>query len=167
MKLRTATAAIMLAFLCASTAAESGTAHLRGNSLVGLWSSQGEVRPCGTTLPPSITRNTILFHAGGTLTEIARFPLDGVPGVYGVPGNNKRGTGLGTWDYNPRTHEYLVSLQFDWYVDGMYHGYQTVERSIHLDGSGDQGEGPVTTTRYGIDGSVIAESCGTAVSTRL
>jgi hypothetical protein len=63
--------------------------------------------------------------------------------------------------------EYTLKLRFDWYVDGQYHGYQTVDRTIALNDEGDTGVGPVHSTRYAANGAVIIEVCGEASSERL
>ncbi len=144
-----------------------GAPNVPANRIVGLWSTQAATRPCGSNLPLSPLRNTILFHAGGTVLANSRFPLAGIPNVAGVPGINQRGQDLGTWSYNPVTHQYTLKLQFDWYVDGLYHGYQTVNRTILLSNDGQQASGPVRSTRFSAAGAVIADVCGEALSTRL
>jgi hypothetical protein len=137
------------------------------NRIVGLWSTEGATQPCGSTLPFTPVRNTILFQAGGTVIATPRFPPAGALNVFGVPGVNQRGPDLGTWSFDPLTQEYTVKLRFDWYVDGQYHGYQTVDRTIALNEEGDAGIGPVRSTRYAADGTVIIEVCGEAMSERL
>lgn len=151
----------------AADPATSGALGVPANRLVGLWSTQAAVSPCGSNVPPSPVRNTIVFHAGGTVAENARFPPTGVPNVYGVPGINWRSTGLGTWSYDPTTSRYSMHLRFDWFVDGIYHGYQTVDRELLLSNDGLQAAGPVHTVRYATNGSTIIELCGTSVSDRL
>jgi hypothetical protein len=135
--------------------------------IVGLWSSEGATQPCGSTLPFTPTRNTILFQAGGTVIATPRIPPAGTPNAFGVPGINQRSQDMGTWSYDPLTQEYTIKLRFDWYVDGQYHGYQTVDRTIALNDEGDAGIGPVRSTRYTANGSVIIEVCGEAMSERL
>lgn len=136
------------------------------NRIVGLWRTQGEIRPCGSDLPFSTIFNTLLFHAGGTVVENPRIPPDGIL-TPTVPGVNQRGQALGTWAYDWRTRRYTVNLRFDWYVDGIYHGYGTVEREIILNQSGAHASGPVRSARHLADGSVLGEVCGSAVSERL
>jgi len=137
------------------------------NRIVGLWSSEGATQPCGSTLPFTPVRNTILFQAGGTVIATPRFPPGGAPNAFGVAGNNQRSQDMGTWSYDPVTQEYTLKLRFDWYVDGQYHGYQTVDRTIALDDEGNTGVGPVHSTRYTANGAVIIEVCGEAMSERL
>ena len=145
-----------------------GAPNVPANRIVGLWTTQAAVRPCGSNLPLSPARNTILFHAGGTvLANPLAAPAAGFPNVAGIPGIHQRGQDLGTWSFNPLTHQYTVKLRFDWYVDGLYHGYSTVDRTILLSNDGKQAFGPVRVTRYRTDGSIIGEVCGEAVSTRL
>lgn len=146
----------------------NGALNVPANRIVGLWSTEGGTRRCGTDLPITPVRNTIVFHAGGTvLANPQAAPATGIPNAHGVAGFNQRGQDLGTWSYNPLTGQYTVKLRFDWYVDGLYHGYQTVDRTILLSNDGKQAFGPVRSTRYKADGSLIMEVCGDAVSTRL
>jgi len=164
--------ALSCAFI-ASTAAwavspvENQGLGVPANRIIGLWSTEGATQPCGSTLPFTPVRNTILFQAGGTVIATPRFSPAGAPNVFGVPGINQRSQDMGTWSYDPLTQEYTVKLRFDWYVDGQYHGYQTVDRTIALNEEGDAGIGPVRSTRYAADGSVIIEVCGEAMSERL
>lgn len=139
----------------------------RVNRIVGLWTTDSAVSPCGTALPPTPVRNTLLFQAGGTVVENPRFPPAGAPNAFGVSGINQRGPGLGTWSFNPATGEYRLFLRFDWYVDGAYHGYQTVAREMTLSSDGLQATGQVVSTRYAADGSTVVTVCGAAISDRL
>lgn len=166
-------AGALLGLLLASRPATAVQANLAGtsaapaNRIVGLWATEGAVRACGTSLPPTLVRNTLLFNAGGTVVENARFPPAGAANAFGVAGTNQRGPGLGTWSFNPQTRVYTLHLQFDWYVNGAYHGYQTVDREIDLSGDAMQGTGEIRSTRYAADGSALIELCGTAISDRL
>ena len=166
----TLAAAALLSIIAVSAAGHSardGALSVRANDIVGLWSTQGLVGACDATPPFIPVGNTLLFQAGGTVVENPLFPPGGVPNVFGVPGTNQRGPGLGTWSYFPASRAYLVHLRFEWFVDGAYHGYQTVDRVLQLDDDGEQGTGPVQTTRYAADGSVIVKFCGEATSARL
>lgn len=127
------------------------------NRLVGVWSSEGLLGPCGST-PTQPIRATIMFNAGGTVNEIPLFPPGGVNGQV-------RTNALGTWDYVPRRKLYRAVFQFDWYANGVYAGYQVVEREMRMDG--DEVSGAVTSVRYAADGSVMAAICGEASSSRL
>ena len=151
----------------ATDAAADGARSFAANRISGTWSTDADVRPCGTSLPFSKVRNTITFHDGGTVTENSRFPPSGVPNVYNVPGINQRSIGLGTWSFDPSADRYEMSVRFDWYVDGVYNGYQTVDREITLSKDGDAFAGSVRSTRYDVSGSVIADLCGSAVDERL
>jgi hypothetical protein len=142
------------------------------NRIVGLWSTEALVSPCkppptAPTTPPTPIRNTLLFHAGGTVVESPRFPPGGAPNVAGVPGIYQRGQALGTWSYDPRRRTYFLHLQFDNYVDNVYHGYSTVDREIALTKDGWLGSGPVRSARFKTDGTLIVEVCGEALSARL
>lgn len=135
--------------------------------IVGTYQNDGQLWVCGTTLPPIPISGTITFHAGGTVTESARFPPTGIPNAFGVAGLNTRSIGLGTWWYNPFSRRYSMNMRFDWFVDGVFHGTNMVDREIHLSPDGNTTSGPVEAVRYATDGSVIVDLCGDAVSTRL
>jgi len=174
MKISNASLATALsALLLASTSswavdpAHNGALNVPANRIVGLWITAAAVSPCGSGLPPAPLQNTILFNAGGTVVESPVIPPGGIPGASGVPGINQRGQALGTWYYNPVSKQYSVKLRFDWYVDGQYHGYQTVDRVISLTSNGNEAVGAVQSTRYAADGSTIVQVCGDAVSDRL
>ena len=162
--------ALLVAVSFPASAAEpdaDGARSSAANRISGAWSTDGDVRPCGTSLPFAKVRNTLVFHDGGTVTENPRFPPPGVPNVYNVPGINQRSIGLGTWSFDPSAQQYEMNLRFDWFVDGVYNGYQTVVRQITLSKDGDAFAGSVRTTRYDVNGGVIADLCGSAVDERL
>lgn len=145
-----------------------GVPNVPANRIVGLWTTQAAVRPCGSSLPLSPARNTIMFNAGGTVLANPLAPeATSYPDVAGIPGGHQRGQDLGVWSFNPLTRQYTAKLRFDWYVDGLYHGYQTVERTILLSNDGKRASGPVRSTRYLADGSLVGALCGEAISTRL
>jgi hypothetical protein len=137
-----------------------------GNRIVGLWGTEGLVGPCGGT--PNLTiRNTLLFHAGGTLVETPRF---GPNGTATGPNNTlifQRTQALGTWVYDRSQRVYYIHLRFDNYVDNVYHGYSIVEREIKLSNGGMLASGPVRSTRYLANGQILSEVCGEASSTPL
>jgi hypothetical protein len=166
MNIRTATLALALAAGLSATSAEAlgpptqGTHGLMAGRIVGLWRADGAVRPCANPAAPVMNvRNNLLFHAGGTLTENP----GGLPSVTG----NSRSMGLGTWGYDAAKGRHTLHLRFDNYANGVYVGYQTVDREITL-GTVDQSlTGPVLVTRYDTAGNVQLQLCGTAVQTRL
>lgn len=160
--------ALLFALVTVSASANPAvTGALAGpaNRIVGLWSTGGMVGPCNSTPFVPIV-NTLLFHAGGTVVENPRFPPAGAPDVFGVPGINQRGQGLGTWVYHQASKRYFVHLQFDWFVDGLYHGYMTIDREMVLSSDGNLASGPVVAVRYSADGSTLAQLCGAADSER-
>jgi hypothetical protein len=144
----------------------TGSLAVPANKIVGLWDTQPSVAPCGSPPPTGPTgRTTLLFISGGTWVENPRFPPSGVPGAGG--GVSQRSAGLGVWSYDPQTTQYTAHMQFDWYLDGVYDGYQTVDRSILLSSDGKLASGPVRSTRYAANGSVLMELCGSGAGTRL
>lgn len=170
---RTPTAILLSALLLSSGSAfavdpaRNGALAGPANRIVGLWTTEGSVSPCGSALPPGTVRNTLLFHAGGTVVENPRVAPAGVPNAFGVPGINQRGLALGTWSFDPASGEYTLFLRFDWYVDGAYHGYMTVDRTLTISVDGSQAIGPVRSTRYLANGTLLSAVCGSAVSDRL
>jgi hypothetical protein len=135
--------------------ARQGAMAVPANRIVGLWVTEGLVRPCGTTLPATPVYNTLLFNAGGTTVENPR-----------VPPGTPRSFGIGTWNYDPVADQYSLHLRFDVYVAGAYAGYQVVDRQMTLSPDGMHVTGEVVSTRYAADGTVLAAVCGAAVSDR-
>lgn len=172
MNLRRTILALVLSAVAGTAAAQlpspirTGALPVPANRIVGLWSNLASVGPCGGA-PGAPQRQTLVFHAGGTFFDNAPFPPAGLPNLSGIAGIHQRSVGIGTWCYDPSTTQYTVYNRFDWFVDNAYHGYQVVERSGLLSGDGQQFAGPVRTVRYAADGSIVAEFCGSAVSTRL
>jgi hypothetical protein len=121
--------------------------------IVGLWTTDGLVGPCGGT-PAQPVRNYLLFHSGGTVTE-------------NIPPLTVRNQGLGVWSYNPFTGWYTMNLRFDRFLNGAYNGYTQIERHLRLSPGGLETTGPVKATLYGTDGAVVQELCGEAVSVRV
>ena len=145
----------------AATPPHTGALGVPANTIAGVWASFAAVAPCGSPPPSTFTRvNTLLIAAGGGVVENPRIPPGGVGPV-------ARSIGLGGWSYNPTTAQYRLHLQFDWYLNGAEDGYQTVDRTIILSGDGRHTAGPVQSTRYAADGSVVARLCGRAMSERL
>lgn len=160
--------ALLVAFVPTASfagSAQSGALPVPANRIVGSWSNAASVGPCGGA-PGESQRQTIVFSAGGTFLDNPRFPPQGLPNLVGIAGTHQRSIGIGTWSYDPETTRYTVEQRFDWYVNNSYHGFQVVRRSILLSGDGQQAAGPVRTTRYAANGSIIVELCGSAVSTR-
>lgn len=132
----------------------TGALNTPANHIVGIWRTVAHVGPCGSGQYPIEIRNTLQFHAGGTMLE-------------SVPPNPVRVEGLGTWKFNPQTTQYRMHLLFDWYLpDGTYDGHQTVDRLFLMSNDGRRVAGPVRAIRYAADGSIMGQLCGHAVSTR-
>jgi hypothetical protein len=173
MNLKTLTlSATLAALLAAGPAAAVDPSHngalaTPANRIVGLWSTVGSVAPCGSGLPPSTVRNTLLFNAGGTVHENARIPPQGLVDGAGVPLANQRDNGFGTWQFDPLTGVHSLHLRFNWYLNGAYNGYSTVDRELRLSADGMQVTGAVVSTRYAASGTQIGAVCGTAVSDRI
>jgi hypothetical protein len=134
------------------------------NRIVGLWSTQAEVRPCGTDFPPMKVANTLLIHAGGTIVENPRYPPGGAPNA---AGHYERTQALGTWHYNRKSGRYWIHLRFDNFIDGVYDGYSTVDREARFRKKGMEFTGPVSASRFDAEGNLIGQLCGSAVSSRL
>jgi hypothetical protein len=154
--------ALLVTLLCASA---TNAGDLRdffdpGNRIVGLWSTEALIGPCNAA-PTTPIRNTLLFHAGGTVVENPRFAPNGIVSPAGL---YQRGQALGTWNYDPFSRKFFVHLRFDNYVDGVWNGYSTVDREITLTKRGMHGSGPIRSARYRVDGTLLSEVCGEAVS---
>lgn len=165
MNTKTALIVAMLAISAAAGAAVPAaeaqtTSGWFANRIVGAYSSQAMVKECGSTDPETPAINTMIFNQGGTVVATPRFPPQGAGGY-------SRTNDLGTWSYNPSTNRYSVSLRFYGFVNGQFQGTTHVERDLRMSADGNSVSGPVHTTTYAPDGSVILEQCGTATSTRL
>lgn len=137
----------------------TGALATPANRIVGLWETSADVRPCNTSIPTRNVRNTLLFNAGGTVIENPR----ALPTVAGAG----RSFAIGTWDYDPDTGRYGGMLRFDNYADGLYIGYQTVDRDMVLNADASIAAGTVVVTGYNAGGTQVIQLCGSAVSTRL
>jgi hypothetical protein len=135
----------------------TGSLAVPANRIVGLWANASAVGPCGG---PAVMQghNMVTFEAGGTLVDVPQSPTGT---------DLQRGIGLGTWAYNPLLGKYTQRVRFDWFVNGVYDGYQTVDRTFLISNDHNQVSGPVRTIRYNADGSMRMQLCGSAVSTRL
>ena len=154
------TLAVAAAPVVAGGPSSTGALATPANRIVGLWTTEGAVRPCSNpAADPVVVRNTLLFNSGGTLMENPRV----LPTVSG----GSRSFAIGTWSYDPDTGRYAMLLRFDTYFNGTYAGYQTVDRDIILTANGSLASGPVISTRYDANGNQLVQLCGTAVSTRL
>lgn len=60
-----------------------------------------------------------------------------------------------------------MQLRFDRFAGGVLVGYSTIARELVMSGDGLQMSGPVHGFGYALDGSVILQLCGDAVSDRL
>jgi hypothetical protein len=140
-----------------------------GNRILGLWETQAMVGSCDplSTAPKMPIRNTLLFHAGGTVVENPRNAPSGTPNVAGIPGIYQRNQALGTWTYDRWTRRYFIHLRFDNFVDGTWHGYSIVDREIVLSNRGMLASGPVRSTRFYANGTLLNELCGEATGTPL
>jgi hypothetical protein len=138
--------------------AASGATATPANRLAGLWTGEGYVGPCGSPPPAQPTvRTTVIFDAGGTLTELPRMP---------PPGANTRTIGLGTWSYDPATGQHSARFRFDRYVNGIYSGFSVVERELLLSDDGNEASGEVHAVNYDATGAPLGALCGIGVSHR-
>lgn len=165
-RIRTRTVALTLAAaLCplvvqAQNPATTGALPTPANRVTGVWTTSATVKPCSNPAAPAMPiRNTLLFNAGGTVLEN--------PGTLPNVVGGSRTIALGTWSYNPATRLYTLFLRFDHYTNGVYGGYQTVDRTFVLSNGGNTAAGPVVTTRYDTNDNQTAQLCGEAVSTRV
>ena len=131
-----------------------GTPSTLANRLIGLWNTQGTVAGCDTGSPVLNTRNNLLFHAGGTLTE-------------NIAPVTSRNQGLGVWSYDQTTGWYTLHLRYDRFSNGALVGFATVDRQLFMSEDGQQISGPVRATFYATDGTVTQELCGEATSVRI
>lgn len=124
------------------------------SSIVGLWSTQGTVSGCDTGTPVIATRNNLLFHAGGTVTE-------------NIAPVTSRNQGLGVWSYDPTTRGYTLHLRYDRFSNNTLVGFATIDRELLMSDDGQQISGPVRATFYALDGTVTQTFCGDVTSERI
>lgn len=109
----------------------------------------------------------MVFHAGGTLATTDAIPQAGIPNLHGIAGIHTRGPGFGRWSYDPRTGQYHQLFRFNWFVNGFYHGYSQIDRTITLSADGQELSGPINAARYLANGTKHMDFCGEEVSVRI
>jgi hypothetical protein len=125
--------------------------------IVGTWEAAVRLGPCGGPLGPPFLA-FIVFHAGGTLTDISMAPLAGVPTPFG---QSVRSVAFGTWAYDRRSRTYTAQQRFNWFVEGFYDGYQQIHfDDIELLSDGSSLSGTLRATRNFIDGRPPVSFCG-------
>lgn len=148
----------------ADNPATTGAPATKANRIVGTWLAVGDVSGArcfpasnGPALKPNVY---LIYHAGGTLTELPRLPVSTSPAP--------RTMGFGTWHYDAASDIYYVSFRFDWYdAAGALKGYTTVDREIRLEDGEDNLSGSVVATRYLDNGTEVFSQCGTGTAKRL
>ncbi len=162
---RTALLALALATVpaLASGPATTGAVASKANRIVGTWFIEASVdgANCATGIPgpPLAVRTYLMFHAGGTVTELPRIGNTAIP--------SPRTFGIGNWYYDPATDTHYGSLRFDWYANGIAQGYATVDREIRLDASADAMSGSAVAVRYMENGTEVFSQCGPATGRRI
>lgn len=159
----------LVALAVASTPAIAGSPTTTGalatpaNRIVGTWYVQASVNGnnCMSGIPgPALSvRTYLVFHAGGTITELPRIPVTNIP--------TPRTFGIGNWYFDPVRNAYYGTLRFDWYANGFAQGYQTVDREIFLAADADTMTGSAVSVRYLENGTEVYSQCGSANGTRL
>ena len=143
--------------------ATTGALATPANRIVGTWriSAQVDGANCRSGIPgPSLTVDTyLMFHAGGTVTELPRIPVSNIPAP--------RTFGIGTWYYDRATDNYYGTLRFDWYSNGIRQGYNTVDREIRLDPGADRMTGSAVAVRFLENGDEVFSQCGPATGRRI
>jgi hypothetical protein len=147
----------------AGTPATTGATPTDANRIVGTWAATVRKGPCGGELGPPFLATTV-FHAGGTLSETNAAPLGGIPSPWGL---SVRGPAFGTWSYDPRSGTYTASMRFNWYVNGLYHGYQQIDWANLVLSLGDSVmSGAFTAERRFVNGTPPVPNCGTVSQVR-
>lgn len=165
MNIRTTTLlALALASLpcLAADPSSTGAVATPASRIVGTWIVKGEVNGANCTPassgPAGRPSSYLVFHSGGTLTELPRLPSSASPAG--------RSFGVGRWYYDKASDSYLASFRFDWYVNGVVQGYQTVDREVRISADGETMAGPAISTRYLENGQEVYSQCGDATATR-
>jgi hypothetical protein len=160
-----ATALFMLTYAAPTMAGEfgsTGALPVPANRIVGTWIVNGAVSgaACVPASPgPAMpVRSYLVFHSGGTITELPRIPTSVSPAP--------RTFGVGHWHYDRRTDTYLATFRFDWFANGVLQGYQLVDREVQLSADTETMSGPAVSTRYLENGTELFSQCGSATATR-
>lgn len=157
------TLALSTAPAFAGDPATTGAPATKANRIVGTWFAVGDVSGanCLPASPaPQLRPNVYLvYHAGGTITELPRLPSNAAQAA--------RTFGVGNWYYDPASDTYYVSFRFDWYSGGLLGGHQTVDREIKLDAGGDSLSGSVVSVRYDTAGNEVYSQCGAGTASRI
>ena len=89
-----------------------------GHRIVGTWAAVSNVSGAACTPVSNVSALTsrvyLMYHAGGTITELPRLPGNTAPA--------SRTFGVGTWHYDPDADTYYVSFRFDCYANGSLQG---------------------------------------------
>jgi hypothetical protein len=162
MSTRLGTLAIGLIIILGWTAGNSAANPSRGgpppsaaNQIVGTWEYTVQLGPCNGPFNPPF-RTTTAFHLGGTLSESNATPLTGVPTPWGF---SVRGPGYGTWRYDPDTGRYHAHKRFYWFIDGVLHGHQQIDRELTLVNDTLM-TGTITAERHFVSGAAPVALCG-------
>lgn len=143
--------------------ATTGALATQANRIVGTWRISASVdgANCTSGIPgPALAVDTyLMFHAGGTVTELPRIPVTNIP--------TPRTFGIGNWYYDPASGTYYGTLRFDWYANGIRQGYTTVDREIRLEANGDAMTGSAVAVRHLENGTEVFSQCGPATGARI
>lgn len=161
--------ALLLSLAIAAAPALAGGPSTTGalatpaNRIVGTWRITASVdgANCTSGIPgPALAVDTyLMFHAGGTVTELPRIPVTNIPAP--------RTFGIGTWYYDSASDTYYGTLRFDWYANGIRQGYNTVDREIRLGAGADSMTGSAVAVRYLENGTEVFSQCGLATGARI
>jgi hypothetical protein len=139
----------------AANPSRGGPPPMPANQIVGTWEYTVQLGPCNGPLNPPF-RAIGAFHLGGTLSESNATPLTGVPSPWGP---SVRGPGYGAWRYDPTTGRYHAHMRFYWFVNGVLHGHQQIDRELTMV-SDTLMTGTITAERHFVDGTPPVPICG-------
>jgi hypothetical protein len=129
--------------------------HPRLDRIVGLWTTEVTLYPCGGG--PTIAAFEALgsFHAGGTLDNTDETPV------------TSRGPGTGIWE-NVGHGRYRARMQFMRYnPDGSFDGIQDISRTLLMRHDGQQMDESVVARVLNADGSLRVQVCGDGTDWRV
>jgi hypothetical protein len=154
MTLLPAAATFLLVQACGgSSDAVAQSASAAPDPIEGVWESVVTVRNCATGAPVATFRGAQVFHRGGTFTDTNA----------GAP--TARGPGFGIWTRNGDT--YVATFRFYTFnADGSLAGTTRATRTQTISADGQTVNSTNNGEVRGVDGSLLATTCATDVSTK-
>ena len=140
----------------AATAALSAALDAKARRIEGTWQVQVTLQNCQTGVALRTAPAFLTFAQGGTLVETTT-----------VFSSAQRSPGHGFWEHTGGKTFKAVSKAFIFNPDGTFSGTQTIRQAIEFGDDPDVFNSTATTDIVAPNGTVILNSCATAVAHRM